>query len=91
MGNQDSRARLQYNKSFMSVDLISLAEQRPKIMARLLSDVSELLENDKISPVSITVFPISDVETAFKVLQSGNVGGKLVVSPQPGNEIKVSV
>ena len=91
LGKQDSRAILEDNKSFMSVDLISLAEHRPKIMTRLLSDVSELLKNAKIRPVGITVFPISDVEKAFKVLQSGNVDGKLVISPQPGNEVKVSV
>jgi NADPH:quinone reductase-like Zn-dependent oxidoreductase len=91
LGKQDSRAILENNKSFMSVDQISLAEQRPKIMTRLLSDVSELLKNAKIRPVGITVHPISDVETAFKVLQSGSVDGKLVVSLQPGNEVKVSV
>jgi len=49
------------------------------------------LKNAKIRPVGITVHPISDVETAFKVLQSGSVDGKLVVSLQPGNEVKVSV
>ena len=84
--------RFENNRSFMSVDLVSVAIERPKIMQRLLLDVSEFLMHDKIRPVGpITIFPISDVETAFRVLQSGKVDGKLVVSPQPEDEVKVSV
>ncbi|PMD36739.1 BcPKS8, polyketide synthase [Hyaloscypha variabilis F] len=84
-------ARFENNTSFMSVDLMSLAAERPKIMSRLISDFSNLLRNGNIKPDSpVTVFPISDVETAFKVLQSGNFDGKLVVMPQPGDEVKAT-
>lgn len=34
---------LQNNRSFMSVDLMSVALEKPKLMKRLLSDVSEIL------------------------------------------------
>lgn len=95
MERQNTGSRLdtslfENNRSFMSVDFISLATERPKVMRKLLSDVSELFKRDLVRPACLTtVFPISDVETAFKVLQSGNVAGKLIVAPQPGNEVKV--
>jgi NADPH:quinone reductase-like Zn-dependent oxidoreductase/malonyl CoA-acyl carrier protein transacylase len=94
IGNRDSSARLETgrfeNTSFISVDLLSVANERPKIMQRVVSSVSELLRDRKIKAVdSITVFPISDVETAFKVLQSGTTHGKLVVMPQPEDQVKV--
>ncbi|KAI6712167.1 polyketide synthase 1 [Diplocarpon mali] len=79
------------NASFMSVDLQSLANQRPKIMARLVAEVSGLLESGKIAPHDgTTVFPISDVATAMKMLQSGNVGGKFVVLPNANDVVKAT-
>jgi NADPH:quinone reductase-like Zn-dependent oxidoreductase/malonyl CoA-acyl carrier protein transacylase len=94
VGKGDTTTRLETarsNTSFMSVDILSLAAERPKIMQKLLSDVAELLKKGSLKAASpITVFPISDVETAFKVLQSGTTSGKLVVSPQPQDEVKVN-
>lgn len=73
-----ANTRVDNNTSFMSVDLLSIATERPRIMARLVSNVSELLQSGKLSPL-----------TAFKVLQSGNVGCKLVVVPQAKDVVKV--
>lgn len=91
---QKSGARLETNhvdnnKSFMSVDLMAMARDRPRIVSKLVSEISTLVEHGKIKALVSTVFPISDVETAFKVLQSGNLEGKLVVSPRRGNMVKV--
>lgn len=83
-------SRVDNNASFMSADLVSIAAQRPTIMERLMSTVSGLLNTSKIGPAQlVTTVPISDVENAFKVLQSGNVGGKLVVLPGPNDPVKV--
>ncbi|TVY13419.1 Reducing polyketide synthase PKS2 [Lachnellula arida] len=96
VGKREASARLETNRfdnntSFISVDLMSVAAERPQVMARVVSNVSGLLQNEQIKPAaSITVFPISDVETAFKVLQSGTTQGKLVVAPQPGDEVKAT-
>ncbi|CZT04695.1 related to polyketide synthase [Rhynchosporium agropyri] len=79
------------NASFMSVDLLSILNERPIIMARLMSSVSRLLETGKISPVgSATVFPMSDIETAFKVLSSGNISSSLVVVPRDDDIVKAT-
>lgn len=84
-------SRLESNTSFMSVDIMAIASERPKVMKRLVADVAKLLGNGQIKPVGpITVFPISDVETAFKVCQSGATAGKLVVVPQPEDQVKAT-
>lgn len=81
---------LENNRSFLSVDLTSLISERPKVVRRLLSNIAMLWKDRKISPkISITSLPISDVETAFRLLQSGKTSGKIVVSPQPGDMVKV--
>lgn len=78
------------NRSFMSLDIIALAAQRPKIMSHLISSVSEIQRLGKMKRLQTTIFPISDIETAFKVLQAGNFDGKLIVSPQLGDQVKAT-
>jgi NADPH:quinone reductase-like Zn-dependent oxidoreductase len=95
IGKQGANARLETarfesNRSYMSLDMISIAVERPKVMKRLLTAISELLKHPKIRPVCpITVLPMSNVEAAFKVLQGGNTDGKLILSPLPGDKVKV--
>ncbi|KAL5321033.1 hypothetical protein ACEPPN_011843 [Leptodophora sp. 'Broadleaf-Isolate-01'] len=84
-------AHVDKNTSFMSVDLLSIANERPKIMARLVINVAGLLESGKIHPLrSVTTFPISDIETAFKVLSSGSLSGKLVVVLRDTDEVNAT-
>lgn len=84
-------ARFEHNALFASVDLTVVAAERPKIMKRLLKDVFALLEQGTIKPISpITVFPISEVESAFRTLQGGKIMGKIVIVPQSDCQVKVS-
>jgi len=76
------------NKSFMSVDILSLAHKRPKVMSRLISRVSKLLKSGKAVPLQTTSFSISDIEIAFKALQAGEFNGKLIVSPHQDDQVK---
>ncbi|ESZ94274.1 polyketide synthase [Sclerotinia borealis F-4128] len=70
----------EHNAMFASVDLTVVAAERPKIMKRLLADVFDLMAKKSIRPVSpITIFSISDVESAFRTLQAGKTMGKIVV------------
>ncbi|KAI1424757.1 ketoacyl-synt-domain-containing protein [Xylaria sp. FL1777] len=79
------------NASFISIDIMSIAAERPALLNRLLSDVSNLMRYGKIKPISpIIVFPISDVESAFKTLHSGKTHGKVVVIPHTGDIVKVT-
>ncbi|KAI0540222.1 hypothetical protein GGR58DRAFT_511879 [Xylaria digitata] len=79
------------NVSFISVDIMSIAAERPALLNRLLSDVSNLMRYGKIRPISpVTLFPISDVDTAFKTLHSGKTYGKIVVVPHADDVVKVT-
>ncbi|KAK3682255.1 polyketide synthase [Podospora appendiculata] len=84
---QSSKTRLEItnvdnNASFISVDLLALLAERPKVTKRLVADVARLLKYGKIRPVTpITSFSLSDVETALKTQQTGKSAGKLVVVP----------
>lgn len=96
IGQQNSNIKLETtgtasNRSFMSVDLISLAVEKQKLMNRLVSNVSELVDAGKIKlDLPIQTFPISNVESIFKLLKGGHQEGKLVVLPQPEDEVMVS-
>jgi NADPH:quinone reductase-like Zn-dependent oxidoreductase len=93
--DQTAKTRLEmghdnHNASFISVDLLAVAAERPRVMRRLVSDVGQLLKYGKIRPIlPITKFPISEVDFAFKSLQSTRVQGKLVVVPQRTDVVKV--
>ncbi|KAI2602442.1 ketoacyl-synt-domain-containing protein [Hypoxylon sp. NC1633] len=83
--------QFEHNASFMTVDIIAIAAERPKLMQRLLSDVSKLIRYHKIRPISpVTVFPISEVESAFKTLYSAKAHGKLVVVPHSQDIVKAT-
>ncbi|KAK8036282.1 Reducing polyketide synthase PKS1 [Apiospora rasikravindrae] len=83
--------QFEHNASFTSVDMMSLAAERPKIMQRLLTDVSKLVKYNKVRPVSpITTYPISDIEGALKTLQGAKSHGKLVVVPGSSDNVKAT-
>lgn len=79
------------NASFASVDIMAIASERPAMLSRLLLDVSSLIRYGKIRPISpVTLFPISDVEPAFKALHSGKAYGKVVIVPHADDIVKVT-
>ncbi|KAI0001395.1 ketoacyl-synt-domain-containing protein [Xylariaceae sp. FL0662B] len=83
--------QFEHNASFMTVDMMSVAAERPKLMQRLLSDVSKILKYRKVRPISpLTVFPISEVESAFKTLLGAKAHGKLVVVPHVNDIVKAT-
>lgn len=92
---QGSKTRLELtnadgNASYLSFDLFALLAERPKVVKRLLTDVSQLLKYSKIRPATpVTTFSISDVEAALKAQQTGKTIGKLVVVPKATDIVKV--
>ncbi|KAI1101229.1 hypothetical protein F4804DRAFT_16950 [Jackrogersella minutella] len=83
--------QFEHNASFMTVDIIAIATERPKLLKRLLSDVAKLMRYGKIRPISpVTVFPISEVESAFKTLHGAKTHGKLVVVPHAHDVVKAT-
>lgn len=83
--------QFEHNASFMTVDIMAIAAERPKLLQRLLSDVAKLMRYGKIRPISpVTVFPISEVESAFKTLHGAKAHGKLVVVPHAHDVVKAT-
>ncbi|KAK4235760.1 polyketide synthase [Achaetomium macrosporum] len=79
------------NSSFVSVDILTLLVEKPKVVKRLLADVAQLLKYGKIRPATpVTTFPISDIETAVKAQQAGKAPGKLVVVPSATDMVKAA-
>ncbi|KAK3323347.1 hypothetical protein B0T19DRAFT_372277 [Cercophora scortea] len=70
--------------SFSSVDVIALGERKPMEANRILKDVIHLVSTNEISTVHpVTVYPMSDVEKAFRLMQAGKHMGKIVLSVSP--------
>lgn len=83
--------QFEHNASFMTVDIMAIAAERPKLLQRLLGNVAKLMRYGKIRPVSpVTVFPISEVESAFKTLHGAKAHGKLVVVPHAHDVVKAT-
>lgn len=79
------------NITYATVDLLLLQAKKPKVAGRILSEVTNLVFNGLIeSIVTINAFPVSQVEAAFRLIQSGKSMGKLVVEPREGDQVNVS-
>jgi NADPH:quinone reductase-like Zn-dependent oxidoreductase/malonyl CoA-acyl carrier protein transacylase len=78
------------NRTCISVDMMSVGIERPMILKRLISHISECLTDHKILPPSYWIFSISETESAFKKCQSGSFDCKLVISPGSRDMEKVS-
>lgn len=76
--------------SFSAVDLTYLLRSRHQVISRILRHVMELLTQDSIQAVQpITVYPISEVDRAFRLMQAGKHQGKVVIKPNPDDNVKV--
>jgi NADPH:quinone reductase-like Zn-dependent oxidoreductase/malonyl CoA-acyl carrier protein transacylase len=93
MGNTRlEMAQFAKNVTFSSVDLIVVVNERPLLMKRLLSEVFGLYRQGFVRPITpLSIYPISDVESAFRSLQSGKNFGKIAISLGQADLIKVSV
>ena len=79
------------NVSFTAVDLTDLVRDRPQTLQRVLLEVMDLFRRRVVKAVSpIHEFSMSEVEAAFRSLQSGRLTGKLVIVPKAGEMVMVS-
>lgn len=82
MGNSrlDMRPLMQ-NASFSFFDVKRIALERSDIMADIISGTFELQKKGITRPISpLVTYPASDVETAFRLMQSGRHQGKIAIS-----------
>jgi len=79
------------NTSFTGVDLVSVVLDRPVLAQKMLQDIMGLLSVEKFHTIyPLTVYSISELEQAFRSLQSGKSSGKLVVETTKDAVVPVS-
>jgi NADPH:quinone reductase-like Zn-dependent oxidoreductase len=76
--------------SFSSVDVITLGERKPMQANRILKHVVKLVAAKEIDAVHpVTVYPLSEVEKAFRLMQAGKHMGKIVLAVTPETMVPV--
>lgn len=84
-------SRFEHSVTFAAVDLGNLVNSKRPLLQEVFLEVMDLFQCRKIRPVSpIHEFPVSEVESAFRTLQSGKLLGKLVIVPKPDDMVMVS-
>lgn len=77
--------------SFSAVDLLMLGQHKGLQINRILKEVIHLFQEKVIRPVEpITIYPISEVESTFRLMQAGKHMGKIVISVNPESLVPVS-
>jgi NADPH:quinone reductase-like Zn-dependent oxidoreductase/acyl carrier protein len=80
---------LRKNISMFAVDLSGMLEQRPELAHSLLHQVLELLEQHELRPLPHLVFPVGRIADAFRHMAQAKHVGKLIVSMQDIEGLKV--
>ena len=76
--------------SYTSVDVLRTFRERRSECHRLISEVARLAGQGIVRPVHpVTVYPMSQAATAFRLLQTGKHMGKVVLSTSPDEQVKV--
>jgi NADPH:quinone reductase-like Zn-dependent oxidoreductase len=76
--------------TFASVDLEAIFYHRMSHGARTLSKIIDMFRRKLLDPITpITIFPMSEIEAAFRLMQAGKHTGKIVVTPKPEDQVKV--
>ena len=79
------------NITYATVDLLLLQAKRPQVTGKVLSEVTNLVFNGHLDNIAtINTFPVSQIEAAFRLMQSGKSMGKIIVEPRDGDQVKVS-
>ncbi|KAJ5403181.1 hypothetical protein N7509_003052 [Penicillium cosmopolitanum] len=91
LGNMrlDMRPFLQDAK-FVFFNLNRVMKERPELMNEILSGAMALLSSGATHPVQpLTVYPISQMEDAFRLMQAGKHRGKLVLTYSASDVVPV--
>ena len=76
------------NVTFSTIDLAGIWQDLPALMRQLLSATVEMANKKEISVATpLNVYPISKVETAFRLLQSGKSAGKVVLEMNDDDQV----
>ena len=80
---------LRQNLSYFAIDVDQLPLRRPALARSLLAEVSALLDEGAIRPLAHRVFRYSEIDDAFRLMQSAGHIGKLVLVPDADIELRL--
>ncbi|KAL4765263.1 uncharacterized protein BDW70DRAFT_155749 [Aspergillus foveolatus] len=76
--------------SFVSMDIPTLLQRRGPDVHRTLGEIASLVEQQVVKPVyPVTVYPMQDVQAAFRFVQTGDQMGKVVLSAGSDEQVYV--
>lgn len=76
------------NVSFSAVDLYHVGQSSPELTSALLKRLMDIISSKAIHPPTpLHVYPVSEVESAFRYLQSGKNTGRIIVSVQDSDVV----
>ncbi|HXC13142.1 MAG TPA: SDR family NAD(P)-dependent oxidoreductase [Stellaceae bacterium] len=78
---------LRQNVSYFAIDVDQLPLRRPALARSLLGEISALLVEGAIRPLAHRVFRFSEIDDAFRLMQSSGHIGKLVLVPDADVEL----
>ncbi|XPT01486.1 hypothetical protein M3J09_010621 [Ascochyta lentis] len=74
------------NATILSADITAIAEHRPKVLYRVLSDVARMSRSGQIQPIlRIQSFNASEIVAALQHVSAANCTDKAVVIPREGD------
>lgn len=83
--------KFKFNVKFECVDLRFTAKAAPDKFSRYLHSLMDRVHAGKIADIEpIQTFPFSEIQDAFRSMQSGNHMGKIVMVPHSEDIVPVS-
>lgn len=78
------------NVSFCAVDLAAMARERPLVLRKSLQAVMALMESKRLFvPQPLHIYSVSEIEEAFRYMQTGKNTGKSVVKIEKNDLVLV--
>ncbi|RSM13828.1 hypothetical protein CDV31_005698 [Fusarium ambrosium] len=90
--NEISMVPFDSSVTFAAVDLTVLARLKPTKMRETLEKVLSMFEDGTLNPVApITTMPMTDIEDAFRLIQSRKHTGKVVLACDDQTEVNLTL
>lgn len=79
------------NVTFAAVDLVSLVKTNMKLGHELFTKTMELILDGSLrGPTPLHLYPLAEVEKAFRFMQSGKNTGRIIITKTENAEVTVS-
>ncbi|KAK3292802.1 uncharacterized protein B0H64DRAFT_464367 [Chaetomium fimeti] len=76
------------NVTFAYVELTGVMEHNKPLARHILRSVADLASAGHIRAVPLTVLPMSEIETAFRLIQGGKHTGKVILKVEQSQQVK---